>query len=147
MRVCLVHHADSVGPDVDPQRPLSETGRLQADWLANHVKRIGFAPAAIWHSGKLRARQTAELFWRASNPLAAFSATRGLQPDDPPGWMRDRLAGEARAVMLVGHMPHLARLLHMLLRRPAGEAPDFPLHGCVALDTDGEDWKEIWRVI
>lgn len=128
-------------------RPLSSAGRAAVERLAADAAARGARPDVVWHSGKLRARQTAELFWRASNPLAAFSATRGLQPDDPPGWMRDRLAGEVRAVMLVGHMPHLARLLHMLLRRPAGEAPDFPLHGCVALDADGEDWKEIWRLI
>ena len=31
MRVCVVHHADAVGPHVDPQRPLSALGRQQAD--------------------------------------------------------------------------------------------------------------------
>jgi len=127
--------------------PLSSAGRAAVARLAADAAARGARPDVVWHSGKLRARQTAELFWRASNPLAEFSATRGLQPDDPPGWMRDRLAGEARAVMLVGHMPHLARLLHMLLRRPAGEAPDFPLHGCVALEAEGDVWKEIWRSI
>jgi phosphohistidine phosphatase len=128
-------------------RPLSSAGRAAVARLAADAAARGVRPDAIWHSGKLRARQTAELFWRASNPLAELSATRGLQPDDPPGWMRDRLAGEARTIMLVGHMPHLARLLHMLRRRPAGEAPDFPLHGCVALEPEGENWKEIWRLI
>lgn len=127
-------------------RPLSSAGRAAVARLAADAVSRGARPDVVWHSGKLRARQTAELFWRAGNPLAECSATRGLQPDDPPGWMRDRLAGEGRAVVLVGHMPHLARLLHMLLRRPAGEAPDFPPHGCVALEADGEDWKEIWRL-
>ena len=52
MRVCLVHHADAVGPQVDTQRPLSERGHQQAEWLATYVKGLGFMPAAIWHSGK-----------------------------------------------------------------------------------------------
>lgn len=145
--VVLVHHGDAVGPDVDPMRPLSDAGRAAAARLAADAAARGVRPDVIWHSGKLRARQTAELFWRASNPLAELSAARGLQPDDPPGWMRDRLAGDPRSIVLVGHMPHLPRLLHALLGSPAHEPPpNFPLHGCVALEPDGEHWKEIWRL-
>jgi phosphohistidine phosphatase len=142
----LVHHGDAVGPDVDPMRPLSAAGRVAVARLSSDVAARGVRPDVVWHSGKLRARQTAELFWRATNPIAEFSATRGLQPDDPPGWMRDRLAGERRTIMLVGHMPHLARLLHALRQLAGDVPPDFPLHGCVALEADGEVWREIWRL-
>ena len=145
--VILVHHGDAVGPDVDPMRPLSATGRDAVSGLAADVAARGVRPDVVWHSGKLRARQTAELFWRATNALAEVSAARGLQPEDPPGWIRDRLAGETRTIMLVGHMPHLARLLHALRRSSAAEPPDFPLHGCVALEAEGEVWKEIWRLL
>ena len=65
----------------------------------------------VWHSGKLRARQTAEAFWRACNALASFSATRDLQPEDPPEWIRDRLRGETRDILIAGHYPHLPALL------------------------------------
>ena len=64
-------------------QPLSLTGRAWADRAALDAAGRGAHPAAIWHSGKLRARQTAEAFWRACNPLATFSAERGLQPGDP----------------------------------------------------------------
>jgi phosphohistidine phosphatase len=127
-------------------RPLSAAGRVAVARLAADVAARGVRPDVIWHSGKLRARQTAELFWRATNPLAELSATRSLQPDDPPDWMRDRLAGETRTIMLVGHMPHLARLLHALRCDRAYEPRDFPLHGCVALAAEGNAWKELWRL-
>jgi phosphohistidine phosphatase len=145
--IVLVHHADAVGPDVDPMRPLSEAGRTAATRLAAEAAARGVRPDQVWHSGKLRARQTAELFWRACNPLAPFSAARGLQPDDPPAWLRDELAGESRSILIVGHMPHLDRLLRLLLQGdPVSGAAGFPLHGCVALERDAERWKEIWRV-
>jgi phosphohistidine phosphatase len=145
--VVLVHHGEAVAPEVDPMRPLSDTGRAAVVRLAAEAAARGVRPELVWHSGKLRARQTAELFWRACNPLAEFSAARGLQPDDPPSWMRDRLTGETRPLVLVGHMPHLARLLHVLRGRAADEAPDFPLHGCVALEREGDTWKELWRLL
>jgi hypothetical protein len=56
--------------------------------------------------------------------------------------MRDDLAVADRDVMLVGHMPHIARLRAQLTRSPAA---DFPLHGAVALRREGSQWMEVWR--
>jgi phosphohistidine phosphatase len=147
VQLVLVHHGDAVGPEVDPRRPLSPVGRASVDRLAGLAAARGIKPQVVWHSGKLRAKQTAEAFWRACNPLADFSATKDLQPDDPPSWIRDRLAGEARDILLAGHYPHLPRLLALLLGVP-DTSSTFPLHGVVALssDDDGLTWTERWRL-
>ena len=144
MRLYLVHHGEAVGPDVDPRRPLSARGREQAERVAAEAAARGTRPAVVWHSGKLRAKQTAEAFWRACNPLAEFAATRDVQPDDPAQWIRDRLRAETRDIAIAGHFTHLPRLIALLL----GGVEDFPLHGAVALATedDGETWKELWRI-
>jgi phosphohistidine phosphatase len=142
----LVHHGDAVGEDVDPRRPLSPEGRTGVERVAAQVAARGARPLVIWHSGKLRARQTAEVFRSACNPLAEFSATKDLQPDDPPQWIRDRLRKETRDILIAGHFPHLPRLLAMLVSGNAGA--DFPPHGVVALVTEdeGKTWRELWRV-
>ena len=64
---------------------------------------------------------------------------RGLLPDDPPEWLRNELAAETRDVLLVGHMPHIARLTYLL----SGGAVQMPLHGMVGFERapDGT-----WRV-
>jgi len=172
MRLVIVHHGDAVGPEVDPRRPLSQWGREAVERLAAYAATRQVKPAVIWHSGKLRAKETAEAFWRACNPFAEFSATRDLQPGDPPEWIRDRLRGESRDILIAGHYPHLPRLLTLLLtagpdqppprlRRSAeafakaerpglreGEPVPFPQHGVVALVTEdaGETWRELWRM-
>jgi phosphohistidine phosphatase len=142
----LVHHGDAVGPDVDPRRPLSEQGREHVASLASEAAARGARPDVVWHSGKLRARQTAEAFWRACNALAAFSATRDLQPEDPPEWIRDRLRAETRDILIAGHYPHLPRLFTILTAPEV--RPSFPQHGLVAMQTDdeGKSWKELWRI-
>jgi phosphohistidine phosphatase len=116
-------------------------GRLAAEAAGRGVR-----PDIIWHSGKLRARQTAEAFWRSCNPFAEFSATKDLQPDDPADWMRDRLRGETRNILIAGHFYHMPRLLALLL--VSETAREFPLHGVVSLETDdgGESWLEVWRL-
>lgn len=103
-------------------------------------------PAAIWHSGKLRARQTAEPFWKACNPLADFEAVQGLQPTDPPERMRDRLAGETRNLMIVGHFPNLPRLWGLLITGDPDATADFQAHGLVALESTERGWEERWRL-
>jgi phosphohistidine phosphatase len=140
MRLALVHHADAVGPDVDPQRPLSSRGLEHADRLAAQTKASGFSPASIWHSGKLRARQTAEAFLRACNPFAEFRMVRGLRPDDPPEIMRDALRDEQHDLLVTGHMPHIAALLQLLV----ADAAQFPAHGLVLLERND---RGIWRAI
>ena len=144
--VILVHHADAVDPAVEPQRPLSATGREQAAFVANALAARVVKPECVWHSGKLRARQTAEAIWKVCNPLAELAAIRGLLPDDPPEWIKDRLSAEARTVVLVGHMPHLPRLVRALVGKPEEGSVDFPSHGVIALEEVDEKWVERWRV-
>jgi phosphohistidine phosphatase len=146
MHLFLVHHGQAVGPEVDTRQPLSPVGRASVDRVAALAAARGARPMIVWHSGKLRARQTAESFWKACNALAELSATKDLQPDDPAQRMRDRVRGETRDLMLTGHFPHLPRLLELLVGS-AGAAP-FPANGVVALVTkdEGTTWRELWRI-
>ena len=148
MHLVLVHHADAVGPEVDPQRPLSMVGRFDVERLAAAAAARGVKPAVIWHSGKLRSRQTAEAFWRACNPFAELKAMRGLQPSDGPWLFRDVLAEEDRDLLAVGHMPSLPRIFGLLTTGSGDGDPGFPLHGAIALtrETGSSLWLETWRL-
>ena len=147
MHLFLIHHGVAMGAEEDARRPLSPVGLAGAARVAAKAAALGAKPDVVWHSGKLRAKQTGQEFWRVCNALAEFSASRDLQPDDPPQWIRDRLRGETRDVAIAGHFPHLPRLLALLTT--GGEAGvDFPLNGIVALVTtdEGETYREIWRI-
>jgi phosphohistidine phosphatase len=103
-------------------------------------------PAVIWHSGKLRAKQTAEAFWRHCNPLSVFAAVRGLQPTDSTTWIIDAVTVDARDIMLVGHFPQMPQLLADLKRgKPGTASVSFPMNGMVALEQGETCWSERWR--
>jgi phosphohistidine phosphatase len=126
--------------------------------LAQKAAERGVKPAVIWHSGKLRAKQTAEAFWHRCNPLSTFAAARGLQPTDPPSWIVETLTAKSLApsgkrsetsadIMLIGHFPHMPRLLALLVAGNPEAAPaDFPMHGIVALEELNGKWIENWRM-
>jgi phosphohistidine phosphatase len=130
---------------VDPQRPLSSRGHAQARALVERfraerarVAGLGeWVPAAIWHSGKLRARQTAEVFLTL-NPFAEFKMIRGLRPDDPPDIMLRALGEESRDLVLISHLPYLAALRRGLTTL---DSP-FPLHGLVLVERGADGWAE-----
>lgn len=145
--VFLVHHAEAVSADVDHMRPLSSRGQQQAVRVAEAALASGAMPVVIWHSGKLRARQTAEAWLRIVSPFAAFRAVRGLQPDDDPETIATALAAEEQDIAVASHLPLLPALLHRLTtgRRDRMSA-EFPLNGCVALERHGDRFEEKWRV-
>lgn len=145
--VFLVHHAEAVSADVDHMRPLSTRGQEQAARVAEAAARRGAKPAVIWHSGKLRARQTAEAWLRLVNPFATFTAVRGVQPDDDPETIVTALLGEEQHIAIASHMPFLPSLLHRLITgRRDHLSAEFPLNGCVALERAGDRFEERWRV-
>ena len=140
MRLYLVHHANAAGPAVDAQRPLSLRGLAQAAWLAAEARVRGTRPTLIWHSGKLRSRQTAEQFLRICSPSAAFRAARGLLPTDPTMWMEDALSLEEQDTLVVGHFPHLPALAQVL-----GASDPLPLNGMIAFErTAPTTYKQQW---
>lgn len=156
MTIYLVHHGAAVDPQVEAMRPLSDAGQQDTERLARLAADRGVRPLHVWHSGKLRAKQTAELYWRHCNALASFRAVRGLQPTDDPAMVRHLLldAGDA-PLMLVGHYPHLPATLRLLTTGSvdvASVAPvaiaAFPQHGLVALEStaDSRLWTESFRL-
>ncbi|HIC58083.1 MAG TPA: hypothetical protein EYO94_11825 [Acidobacteria bacterium] len=146
--IYLVHHGQATDATVSAQRPLTTFGQRAVERLAGRLVEQGICPAEIWHSGKLRARQTGNVLLTRCNPDAQFVMVRGLQPADPSDIMADRLAGEQREIMLIGHMPNLPRLLRRLIGRIGDKHEiEFPPHGVVALESNdgGMTWREQWR--
>ena len=105
----LIRHGEAKSEQEDPKMPLDEKGkedskRVAAFISSGHPLNID----RIYHSGKLRASQTAEIFARALAPETGVFETEGLKPtDDANIWAR-RLKGIEKNIALVGHLPHLA---------------------------------------
>lgn len=142
----LVQHGEAASKDVDPERPLTDGGRQEVDRVAAHLAAHDVRPAAIWHSGKLRAEQTAELMGAALAPGDVHQVA-DMAPLDDPASMADAIASEAGDLMLVGHLPHLSRLATLLLTgAPEPEIVRFRMGGAVALERDADAWRLIWFV-
>jgi phosphohistidine phosphatase len=147
MRLYLVHHAQAKREDEDPARPLTEQGWQDARRVARYGSELaGVQVRRIFHSGKLRAQQTASI-WEDHLHDAQIAPADGLDPQaDPKIWI-ERLAAETSDLMLVGHFPHLAGLATQLLCEHDGEVLA-PFNGgitCLARNASGH-WSLCWML-
>lgn len=148
MNIYLVQHAEAKREDQDPSRPLSEKGLQDIQKVASYVSRLNIGVDAILHSTKLRARQTAEILFAHLKPLKGISETDSLSPLDDPHVWGERLKKYSDSVILVGHLPHLARLASLLLcGNPDRNAVSFRMAGMVCLESSGNNtWALQWML-
>ena len=62
MRIYLVQHGEAKKENEDPLRPLTEEGIKNAEKVASYLAKLNLKIKKIFHSGKLRAKQTAEIY-------------------------------------------------------------------------------------
>jgi phosphohistidine phosphatase len=141
--VYLVQHGQAKCEGEDPQRPLTDRGADDVAWVAHWaVDRFGVRPSRIIHSAKTRSGQTAQIWGRLIGVDPEEGG--GLAPnDDPTTWVR-RLAAETGDVMLVGHLPHLAKLAGLLLTGdPDRQLVGFRPGGLVAVEHTDAGWAAV----
>lgn len=115
MLLSLVQHGEAKSEEEDPLRPLSEKGIDDVKRVATHATQLDFEVYEIFHSNKLRARQTAEILAQNLKITKGLSETDGLAPLDNPELWAERLTFKTTPIMLVGHLPHLGKLASLLL--------------------------------
>ena len=141
MRGYLVRHGTAApGPD-DRARPLTPQGRGEVEATTRALVARGVKVALIHHSGLTRARETADILGRALAPPRGVRAVAGLLPEDDPDIARAELELAAEPLMVVGHLPHLARLAAALVGPALTEPIHFSPGTAVALRRDGGGWR------
>lgn len=134
MRRYLVRHGEAKSENEDPTRPLTDRGRADVTRVARHAAALGLNISEIRHSGKLRARQTAEILAEYLSPTRGITEMEGLAPGDHPGKVQAGIEAAREPVMLVGHLPHLGRLASALVvGDPTREIIDFQAGAIVCL--------------
>ena len=147
MNFYLVRHGDAVSASEDPQRPLSRAGHQAVNEVARLAQERQVGVAAIYHSGILRAQQTAEILARFLRPPAGVAAISGLLPEDDPAMGRAHLEAADQPIMLVGHLPHMRRLAALLVSGdPERAVTDFGPADLICLSREGLQWRINWRI-
>lgn len=116
MKVYLVHHADALSAEQDPERHISQKGRDEADRLGARFRALGVAPVRILHSDKQWSIDTAkhiaaELGLKDRAVKAAYPINTG----DPVAPFLGEISTAGGDVMMCGHVDYLLRTASRLV--------------------------------
>lgn len=149
MALYLVQHGVSLPKEIDPDRPLSDAGKATVERIAQVAAGYNVSVSLIEHSGKTRARQTAEIMASLLNPDGGVVQSSGLDPNDDVTTVADRYADRDN-VMIVGHLPFMERLVSYLVTgQPDLTIFKFQNGGIVCLDKDpaSGSWCIMWTLM
>ncbi len=123
----------------DEERALTDGGRETMRSVAKAIARLEPELDAILTSPLLRARQTAEPVARALSLQGDVIETGALSPEaDPKGILREIERRGFRRVLVVGHMPHLGKLLGYLLTGRSSTSIDIKKAALARVEFDGK---------
>lgn len=147
MEFYLVRHGEAVSQAVNGQRPLTPEGRRDVEMLGRAAAQRGIRPSQIFHSGLLRARQTAEILSQSLGPVEGVRELVGLRPEDDPVIAKAELESSTVSLMLVGHLPHISRLASFLVAGNAEqELVQFAPATVLGLFYENHHWKILWKI-
>ena len=144
MIIYLVQHGKAVSKEVDKNRPLSPEGRRETESMAEKLADMGISVTRIYHSGKTRARETAEILAAkiAGNQTYQLS---GMDPNDDVIKFSSKLEDNC---MYVGHLPHLESLVSFLCCGDENAAIlQFTKSGVVCLEQSADNYHIKWFVV
>ncbi len=115
MKLYLVQHGEAAPKEIDPERPLTQQGQEDIGRIAAALAQAEIGATRILHSGKLRARQTADLYGAAIAPGIEAGVSDRIDPLDDPAGFDWQAASGGEDTMLVGHLPFMAKFAAQLV--------------------------------
>jgi len=143
-RVYFVQHGLAVDKAEDSERPLSKAGVQQTKKMAEALRDSKVPISSIFHSGKLRALQTAEIF--ASTLSTSPSSTiEGLSPNDDVTLLAQKLG--TNEALYIGHLPCLEKLVaYLVTGNENGSITTFKNSAVVCLEKHDAHYQLQWHL-
>lgn len=139
MEIYLMQHGPNLPPEQDPQEGLSPEGEVVVSRTAVALARLALHPGLMISSPKARARQSADIVSRALNydPTQILVSDQVKAMTEPGDTLQFLAAQQEQAPLLVvGHLPNLAKVTAGLLSAAGQAQVDFQRGGVCALQVE-----------
>lgn len=144
MKIYLLQHGNQNPKEIDPEEGLSENGKSDVAKIAEFAMKAGLKPSKIFHSVKLRAKQTAEIIKEKLG--GELTMLKGLKPMDDVKTWADKIEN---GLMIVGHLPFMQKFSSLLIcGNEETKCVNFNQGGIVCLEKDEEgNWSVNFAII
>ena len=145
MKLYLMRHGEALSPQIDPERGLSENGKLSVLLVAEHIKKSDISFNHVFHSKKKRARETAEIMARTLSPTAEIALRNNVSPEDDPNIIFSEINTWNEDTLIASHLPFVPNLITLLTGKDAYLTKiTFETATLVCLEKDKADWNISW---
>ena len=149
MELYLVRHAESKNKEEDPKRGLTDLGFVNVRKTARFVKKLDISVETIFHSDKLRAKQTANELAVGIKSVAGLKQRDGIAPMDDISSMKDEIQESDKNLMIVGHLPYMPKLASALLCGNENQNAVIFQNSCIVKlirDERDKEWSLKWMI-
>lgn len=149
MRLYIARHGQAVSKSEHPDRPLSDEGTTEVNRVASFLARAGIRTSRVIHSEKVRAAQTGAIFANVIGGRCLIEEVPGLNPNDDPQQIADLMNSSHADTLIAGHLPHLGRLISLLVSGNDDGAMISLSTGtvvCLERNQIGDSWYMAWMI-
>jgi len=151
MKLYLIRHAQPKSHEEDPRMPLSDLGQRTMRRVSEYATaRLGLAIPEIWHSDKLRAKETADILAESLGMTTdSVQEHKGLAPNDNVMSIKNQLLNRMDNLAIVSHLPFLNKLASLLLYSSQEDETriNFEMGSIACLSRDEYDnWRMEWMI-
>ncbi len=150
MELYLAQHAESKSKEEDPGRGLTDDGFANIRKTARFAKKINLTVDTIYHSDKLRAKQTANELAKRMKTITGLNQRDNLAPMEDISSMREEIQMNNKNLMIVGHLPFLDKLATALLCGNEEQKVVSFQYGCIVKlvrNDETKAWSIKWMII
>jgi len=147
MKIYCVRHGEAEDAAVNPERPLTDSGREGVEKVARYVGDAGVHVDYLMHSPKARAVETADMFAKYLDAAQSKECTALLDETSDVQALIDMIPAWDSDTMLIGHLPFMYQLVSSLVLDQADFYPivNYPPGTIICLDRyQNERWIISW---
>ncbi len=144
MFLYILRHGEAKPKHEDPERGLTDLGKAEVRAVSRALALLNPRIEQIWHSGKTRAEQSAAIMAEQLRCAAKVEVHDKLSPNDPVEPLVGQLREMDTDTGIVGHLPHLGKLISALLLGRERNLLDLAAAGLVCLERSADSWLINW---
>ena len=140
-----MRHGEALSPQIDPERGLSDNGKLAIQKVATHLQESGVFFNKIFYSKKKRARETAEIMAKTISPNAEIKVHNYIKPEDDPNIILAEINSWTEDTLIASHLPFVPNLMTLLTEKDAYlTAITFETGTIICLEKIKDAWTINW---
>ena len=146
MKLYLMRHGEASATKDDTEQVLTPHGKAAIEQLAERLQHEKLQLSQVYHSGKKRAQQTAEIMIRFIAPGLTANVLDNIKPSDDPAFVLPVINSWSENCLITSHLPFIPNLVTLLTRSDSHLGSINYVPGtliCLEKNNDNH-WEIIW---